>query len=443
MKRITIIGGGASGTLLAVNLIRNGGDAPLELNLIEKNSRLGRGVAYGTAHDFHLLNVPAAKMGAFPDRVEHFHEWLTANGYDYAAGDFVPRKIYGEYLRQIFAGAIAGKNPNTKINLIEDEAVDVLFERGEATVVLQSGERLPTDKIVLAFGNSLPPHISTENQEYIKSEKYFQNPWCASVGGKIAKTDDVLLIGTGLTAIDLMMSFYYGKHTGKIFALSTHGLLPAVHAPAPLYSSFAEEVLAQSKVTSLLKIVRRHIEKAENWRSVIDAMRPATQKVWQKLNLTEKRRFMRHLRRIWDVSRHRMPPQCAAILQKLQSAEQLNVLRGKIRNIETVDNKFIVTYGKNGELKVDAIINCTGSESNFTKIDLPLVKNLLAKGCIKPDDLFLGLEANSDGTLTDSRGQYSGVFFTLGTALKGTLWESTAMPEIRAQARDLALRLLA
>lgn len=443
MKRITIIGGGASGTLLAVNLMKHSENEPLEINLIEKNSRLARGVAYGTNHDFHLLNVPAAKMGAFPDQVGHFHEWLTANGYDYAAGDFVPRKIYGEYLRQVFSDAVVNKNPQTTVNLIEDEAVDVVFENREAKVVLQSGELLPSDKIVLAFGNFLPPHVPTESQDYIQSDKYFQNPWCAELSGKIAKTDDILLIGTGLTAVDIIMSLDRSGHQGNIFALSKHGLLPAVHAPAEPYPPFHDEMLAQEKVTDLLKTVRRHAAKADDWRAVIDSLRPVTQKIWGRLHPTEKRRFMRHLRRIWDVSRHRMPPECLEIVQKLQAAGQLHIGRGKIRNIEqTADGIFTITFGKNGKLEVDAVINCTGSESNFTKIDLPLVQNLLDKGFIKPDSLFLGLDAEIDGTLTDWRGQWSFVFYTLGTALKGVLWESTAMPEIRTQARDLALTLL-
>ena len=102
MKRITIIGGGASGTLLAVNLIKHSDENPIEINLVEKAGEIGCGGAFSTAQDINLLNVPAAKMGAFTDEVEHFHKWLAENDYDYAPDDFVPRKIYGEYLREVF-----------------------------------------------------------------------------------------------------------------------------------------------------------------------------------------------------------------------------------------------------------------------------------------------------------------------------------------------------
>ena len=186
MKRITIIGGGASGTLLAVNLLKNGGNEPLEINLVEKSSKVGRGVAYSTADEVHLLNVPAGKMGAFPDDIEHFHKWLCANGYEYAPTDFVPRRIYGEYLREIFADAIAQKTPNTTLNLLDDEAIDIFTAEDSALVLLQSGEVLPSHRVVLAFGNFLPPNLPTENADYASSEKYFHNAWNAENLEKIA-----------------------------------------------------------------------------------------------------------------------------------------------------------------------------------------------------------------------------------------------------------------
>lgn len=176
-KRITIIGGGATGTLLAVNLIKNSGGEPLEINLIERQNRFGRGVAYSATEDFHLLNVPAAKMGAFPDDIEHFHRWLTAKNLNFAASDFVPRRLYGEYLRELFDETTKHKNENVAVNLIDDEAVDIEIEADKAETILSSGERVESNKIVLAFGNFLPPHPKAENMDFVETEKYFQNPW--------------------------------------------------------------------------------------------------------------------------------------------------------------------------------------------------------------------------------------------------------------------------
>jgi uncharacterized NAD(P)/FAD-binding protein YdhS len=445
MKRITIIGGGASGTLLAVNLIKNCGDAPVEINLVEKSKAIGRGVAYSTAEDVHLLNVPAAKMGAFPDDIEHFHRWLAANDFDFAPGDFVPRRIYGEYLREVFADAIAGKTQNVRLNLIDDEAIDVLTDVDSALVLLASGEVLPSHRVVLAFGNFLPPNVPTENQDYVASEKYFRNAWDERIGEVIAPNDDIAIIGTGLSAVDAILTLHGRNHAGKITAISKHGWFPAIHAAASPYQPLCNELQQQTTTRGILKTVRRHCSHAENWRAVIDALRPSTQKTWLRLAATEKRKFMRHLRRIWDVSRHRMPPQCAEILQNMRNEGKLEVRRGKIRNIEIVGKKFAVEYlssGAENSFSVDAIINCIGAESNFGKIEFPLVKSLIERGEIVPDELALGLAATPDGKIISRENRASGVLSTLGTALRGVLWESTAMPEIRAQACTLSLNLL-
>ena len=450
MKRITIIGGGATGTLLAMNLIKKAGSEPLEINLIECREKFGRGVAYSTTTDVHLLNVPANKMGAFTDDIEHFYKWLVGQGYDYLPNAFVPRKIYGTYLDATLGETIENRGRNVTINLINDEAIDILTEDDSALVVLKSGEVLPSHRVVLAFGNFLPPHPKLLNQEFTAYEKYFQNPWNPANLDRIATDDDVLIIGMGLTMVDVLLSLRQRKHCGKIFAVSKSGLLPTVHSAAQIYPSFYEELAASNKVSELLKIILRHIKKAKKtgigWRAVIDSMRPHTPELWIKLPVAEKQRFMRHLRRIWDVSRHRVPPECADIINEMQSDKQFHPKSGRLRHIEkTDDGRLKVIYAVNGlrsKIRVDAIFNCMGSESNFTKVDSPLIKKLYSGGAIDSDCLALGINANPSGEIIDRSGGVSTIIYTIGTALKGILWESTAMPEIRAQTNQLALSLL-
>lgn len=443
MTTFTIIGGGATGALLAVNLIRNAGNQPITVNLIEKNSRLARGVAYSTTNEAHLLNVPANKMGAFPDDVEGFYKWLTANNYNYFSNDFVPRKIYGEYLEEVYSETIGNAGENVVVNSYNDEAVDILIENDQAQIVLKSGETIASDKVILAFGNFLPPHPRTENQEYISAGKYFQNPWDEKISEKLDSNDEVLIVGTSLTMVDTVLTLFNKRHQGKITAISTHGWLPAVHELGFVYPSFADELKDKISVSTLFKIIRRHAKNAEtqnsNWRGVIDSLRPATQSLWINLPDEEKRRFMRHSRRIWDVARHRIPVECREILRQMEDSGQLSILKGRVKKIEiTAENKFEAFYQDKGAMKniaADAVINCTGSESNFNKLDVPLVKNLLAKNYIRTDSLALGIQAAPNGKISEN-------LYTIGTALKGILWESTAMPEIRTQANQLAVQLL-
>ena len=448
MKRITIIGGGASGTLLAINLIKSANNQPLTINLIEKSRETGRGVAYGTAKDFHLLNVRANKMGAFADNIEHFSGWLQEKKYHYSPEDFVSRKIYGSYLQDVFAQSILSKPFNVSVNMFKIEAVDVINEGKKTFVLLANGDKVWSDKIVLAFGNFLPPHVRTETDDYQNSPHYLQNPWRKDIPEAIQPDANVLIIGTGLTGIDVILSLFSHNHRGKIYALSTHGLFPTVHAKPTVYPSFQSEIEAVSTVRERLKIVHWHIKKAEadggDWRAVIDILRPFTQELWKSFPQVEKLRFMRHLQRRWDVARHRMPPECWEILQDLQGKEQLEVLKGRIRRIESDENgSFEISFGKDQKVSANWIINCTGSQSNYEKIDALLVRNLMTEGEIRNDALNLGLDATADGRIINRDGEISETLLTFATAQKGILWECVAMPDIRLQAQELARKLLA
>ncbi len=394
MIRITIIGGGASGSLLAANLLRTSGDRPLEINLVEKRSMIGRGVAYSTPDEVHLLNVPAAKMGAFPDDVESFHKWLQPNGYSYEPHSFVPRKIFGEYLRQVVQTSAEAKSGRVKFNVFEDDAVDIIREDNKAHVILSSGDTLYSEKVVLAFGNFLPPDPTVSDLTFTGHPKYFRSPWTNGVYESIGNEDTVLVIGTGLSMVDVVMHLFYSAHQAKIYAISTRGLLPAVHKLGDTYPSFADELKGIDRITDVLKAVRLHIKKAEgeniDWRAVIDSLRPATQQIWMNLPVAEKKYFKQRLSRYWNVARHRMPVEARIVLDRMQSEGRLEILKGRLKKIN-FDARFDVEYRIEGiehRINVDAIINCIGSESNFEKLDEPLVKNLYSRGyekrCTQP-----------------------------------------------------------
>lgn len=450
MKRITIIGGGASGTLLAVNLLKNADVAEFELNLVERRSKIGRGVAFGTTRDSHLLNVPAGRMGAFPDDIEHFHKWLSENGHSFDSHDFVPRVKYGEYLRDVFTKATAEIPANVRLNLIDDEAVDMAVNGDSAQIMLGSGEILPSTHVILAFGNFKPPHPSVGDMSFTSSDKYFQDPWSSALYDSLDPEDSIFIVGTGLSMIDVALHLHNHGHRGKISAISTRGLLPAVHKLGFTYPSFADELMKTDRITDILKIVRRHMKSADtngsNWRAVIDSLRPATQKIWLDLPMAEKRYFKQHLSRYWNVARHRVPAEAAAVLDEMQSMGTLEILKGRLNGIQLNEGTFNIKFSTLGEehnVNADVLVNCIGSEANFSRIDSQFVKNLIARRHIRPDELAMGIDATPDGRVIDKNDAPSNVVFTLGTALKGILWESTAIPEIRSQARDLALKLLA
>lgn len=216
------------------------------------------------------------------------------------------------------------------------------------------------------------------------------------------------------------------------------------------YPSFADELEGLTRITDVVRVVRRHISEAAalgiDWRAVIDSLRPVTQTIWQRLPIAEKRYFKQHLSRHWNIARHRMPPEAAAVIDRLRADGKLTILSGRLKRIDRSNGRFAVSFSDRGRyeaLTVDAIINCIGSETDFSKVASRLVRRLIAADTIRCDELRMGLDATPDGRLIGPDGRPSERLSTLGTSLKGILWESTAMPEIRSQANALALRLLA
>ena len=453
MKTITIIGGGASGALILINILKYFPDAPVAVKWIEKSGEFGTGTAYSTDKDYHLLNVPANVMGLFHDYANDFFEWLLKKGYTYNEHDYVPRKIYGDYIKEYLFNYLKN-NDSIQLELIQTEIVDIENESEHYLLSLSNNKKIRTDSVIFATGNFLPANPALTNMDYIENPNYFRNPWSNEINQSLKRTDDILIIGTGLTMVDKILDSYHQIHKGKIYAISRNGYLPFTHYPCSRhqrYPDYTEELLNASDTNGLYSIIRHHIDKGIksgiDWRVVVDTIRPALPAIWDSLSLKEKKTFFRRVGSLWTVVRHRIPVICADIIHLLKDKKQLHILAGRIKKIEENEKGFVVSYvdRKENELKeiqVQKIINCSGPQLNPANIDSVLFRNLLNKELICVDELGLGFNATPDGKLLDKNNNIIPEFYTIGNGLKGILFESTAIPEIRVQAYNLAKDLL-
>ncbi len=450
MRHITIIGGGLSGTLLAMNLIKATPDEHVSVKLVDKRGENDLGPAYSTTEDY-LLNVPAGKMGAVSDGPEHFWDWLQNKKISCDKTDFLPRKLYRKYMHELFQNALSNKNSNISYERIKDEAVGINLINNHAQIILAGGKSITADKIVLALGNFPPRNPKLGNNEYIKSLHYIENPWNSTLINQAARDATVFFIGTGQTMVDLAVGLHKHGHKGRMIAVSRHGFLPMVHKIVDEYPSFYDKFENTGSIIDMLKIVRGEIQNAEkrgyDIRAVIDSLRPHTQVIWMKLKTDEKKRFIRHLFRYWEVVRSRIPEESNTIIDEMQSTGQLVIIGGRITDISVKEKSFEVRRDlrskKTQIIKpVDLIVNCMGPELNYNRIQSELVKNLLERGLIQPDPVNLGINAMPDGRVIHKDGTASEIFFTIGLPLRGILWECLAVPEIREHARDLSQLLL-
>lgn len=459
---VAIVGAGFSGALVAANLLRKA-EAPLRIALFEKEPRrMGRGVAYGTEDDCHLLNVPARNMSAFPDLPDHFLEWALRHSERLVDGRwvtevspsaFLPRRGYGEYIVSLLAESEGMARPGVVLERRQAEIVGIAALRNGVRLVAASGEVPIAGRAALALGNFHPRDPTVSDPDFYDDSRYIANPWDGDGFGRIAQTSSCLLIGTGLTMIDWVLSLRKRGYRGTIHVLSRRGFWPRSHRAGPPAELDGEFWRVPRTACDLLKYVRGRIRAlaadAEElpWRSVIDSLRPQTQRLWQDLPHPEKRRFLRHLRQYWDVHRHRVAPAVAASLDEWLHSGHMVQHIGWLEDCRLLDRGVQVSYKPRGgadsvSFEVDAVVNCSGSESDYRKLDSPLVGSLLQQGLARPDRCFLGLEADRDGRLIDRDGRPSSRLFTLGPPQKGILWETTAVPEIRVQAARLAETLL-
>lgn len=446
MQKIVIIGGGLSGILLSIHLLRNSDYQPSDIILIERNSPGQLGQAYSTDEPHHLLNVAAYKMSAFNDSHDHFCNWLSDNNYHYHDHTYVPRKIYRCYIQDLLKSELERPAQKGKYTFIQDTAVDITA--GEQMVLLASGRKIPFDKVVLAVGNYQATSLPLPDNAYQKHPGYFASAWGDSLYRDLAANKRVFIIGTGLTMVDTVLSLHAQQHQGSITALSTHGFIPSPHQPSAPYPLSGEYFSKTNTLQAALNIVNSHLKKARKqqiaWHAVIDAVRPYMQQIWTNLPNAEKKKFMEHLRHIWGVARHRMPPECAQVIHQQLAQQKLSVLAGRIKGIRlNTAGGFDVTYQERGTREqhtmiADIIINCMGPESNYTKIQDPLIRQLLTKGMIQTDALKLGINCTPAGVVIDNEGKQSPCMFTLGPPAKGILWEITSVPDIRVAAARLA-----
>jgi uncharacterized NAD(P)/FAD-binding protein YdhS len=450
MTRIAIIGAGLSGRLLALNLFRRASSSDC-IYMVDRNETSAMGPAYSSDEDYLLLNVPACKMGAYSQDPEHFLKWARSKGLPAGPWDFLPRKLFRDYIFAQLQEAQQDSKDCPSLEYLTCEVSDIEISEQGAKLQLTGRDPFMVDKVVLALGNFPPRHPQIRNRAALSSGRYIQVPWTPGIFDSLEAGETVVFIGTGQTTIDLVIALHRRGHKGRMLALSRRGLLPLVHRGFDPYPSFYEEMRDAKRLLDVFRTIRKHLELAEaqgiDPRAVIDSLRPDTQIIWQSLADEEKRRFLRHLFRYWEIIRSRIPPESEALIEEMQKSGQLEIIAGRladlVENEAGMEVRWFSTAGK-GEQVVQAalVINCIGPESDYERVEQPLVKNLLRRGLISPGPANLGINSKPNGTLIGRDGQVSESLFTLGSTMRGVLWEVLAIPEIRLQAEQLAVSLL-
>jgi uncharacterized NAD(P)/FAD-binding protein YdhS len=455
MFDVLIIGGGFSGTALAVQCLRRAQGRPLRLALLERRGEPGHGVAYGTTSPQHVLNVPAGRMSLLPEVPEDFLRYAAAQDAVVTTGSFVRRSVYGAYLRSRLREAEQGAAPAT-LSRIAGAAADIARAAGGWQVSLADGQKLGAAQVVLANGNQAPARLPAA-EALAADPRYIPDPWRVAALERVPLDQPLLLVGTGLTMVDVALELKRRGMTGAMVALSRRGLMPTAHrhhAGPALEPTALLQLLhtGPAQMRRYLRVTRLCIEELASrgidWRDVLSSLRPSTARLWQSLPETERRRFLRHLQPYWDVHRHRLAPDVAEALQRLQQGGQLQVEAARLTRLEDAGTGLLAEWRPRRRalrrmLQVGGVVNCTGPETRLHRSSDPLIRRMLQQGLLSPDPLHLGVQTDQHGALLDGEGRASADLSYLGPMLRARDWECTAVPELSVQASRLAQRLMA
>ncbi|WOJ91361.1 FAD-dependent oxidoreductase [Methylocapsa polymorpha] len=447
VKHVVIVGGGASGVLMAAHLLRADPEN-LRVTLIERGGALGRGLAYATSNPAHVLNVRAANMSAFADDPDHFWRWIAQSAGASIPGQldrssFAPRALYGRYLESLLDPYRSRDGEARPLDRIVAEA-RALSETPEGVeVTLDDGSICPGDLLILACGHE----AEDKNRDAI-----YASPWRPPLAAGLPRDAPVLILGSGLTMVDAVLSLLDEGHLGEIVAISRHGLLPQVHRPVDPLPFDAADVPFGTSLGYLWRWFRQQtqwaIDRGGDWRSVVDGIRPHTQKIWRHLPQESRRRFLEHARSWWNVHRHRMAPEIAARLKAAMTSRQLKIVAGKLGGVARTDSGATVEYRPRGERRIETlnvarIFDCRGLAPDPADTRNPILRSLLDQGLARPDPLGIGLDVDANCALIAQSGKASQRILAVGPLTRAALWEIVAIPDIRVQAAQIAAELTA
>ncbi len=428
---VAVIGGGFSGSLVCAQLDRRG---PPDLSVcLFEDRETGRGAAYGARHRELLLNTRARAMSAFPDDPNHFVRWLGSRA---TPDDFVSRRLYGEYVAEIARAAFVRPRFSTVNNRVR-----AIERAGRAfAVTTTSGTRFLARTVVLATGNALPDDDFLP-RALVRNPGYVGDPWRFNyglVGGH------VLLVGSGLTALDVLVALEACGHRGSVHLVSRHGRFPEVHRER-LIPLDVGPMLDASDARSLLRSFRRQVREAArrgfDWRAVVDAVRPEGEALWKVLSVRERRRFDRHLRAHWERHRHRAPHQVDDVRERYRTSGRLFVYEGRVASFRTGLVRIEPARGEPVTLRPDWIVNCTGPGRRRLFKDA-LFEGALQSGLLVREPVGLGIRVDAEHAAIDGNGAPVRGLWVAGPLARGSRFEATAVPELRVMAQSVAANAL-
>ncbi len=438
---VVVVGAGFSSIATVCNLLDQLTPSAT-VAVIGDDPGYGRGTAYRTELYLHRLNVPAGRMSMFVDRPDAFVEWLRDHKRPLAQGDYASRQDYGLYVRDTLAGLLRSKRDHCRVDFVKAKATGCV-ERYDSVLgfLLDNGDEIAGRNVVLCLGvgsAQLPADLADLSSS--AKRHVIENPWRLSWLHRVEPQDRVCILGSGLTMIDQVLALQARGFRGHIDVLSRRGLAPLGHKRKPMPPAAVDVGALPKSIAGILHALRAIARHEEDWRNVMDGLRPQTQALWQGLSQAERRRFLRHALPWWNIHRHRVAPDVFERFRGLVRAGQVEFHAGFLKTVREAPAMSLCYRvrgsGETRTLQADWIVNCTGMERSGISHS-PLLREMERQKLIRPDPLRLGIDVDARSR-SQARPELRTPIYVVGALSAGQFWEITAVPDIRLQARAVA-----
>ncbi len=456
--RVAVIGGGFCGAFFAAQLAEYS-TTPLAISVIEPRARLGGGVAYSTEDPAHRVNVPASRMTLFPENPNDFDSWLRQGAeleddpeaIWQGGAAFPHRAAFGRYVAELIASRQKTR-PHAPITHIRGKAIAVRREGRGFRLTLLDDRELGVDVIIVATSHP-PPGVPARLATALAGDpRLIADPWAPDALAEISRDAKVTVIGTGLTMADVVASLDRRGHIGQITAFSRRGQLSRGHAKVPPPVPFERFKTSPLPTTALalLQAVRQQVAAATAWpwQSVFDDLRANGQRIWQRMDIEEQSRFLRHLRVYWDTHRYRIAPQAEAVLQRKRQDGSLVVLAATLRHVEPVPEHISLAVQPRHQAQdrlmkiiAERVVVTTGPEHGAAIARNPILASMAAQGLITSDPLGLGLAVDAKSHAVGANGVIAPDVFVVGPLARGRFGELMGLPQVAEQPDAVAAHI--
>ena len=263
----------------------------------------------------------------------------------------------------------------------------------------------------------------------------------------------MLVLGAGLSALDVVALLEARGFEGGVTILSRRGLLPRAHlsplrgaTPLPREAVDAAPTDLRGLIAWVRATVRAHEARGEPWQLGIDSLRPHVERLYRRLSPADRARFVRSVRPYWDVLRHRAPADALALVEALGRADRLEVLAGRVARCapeaHALDVELTLVNAPARRDRYAAIVRCIGPALEPSEAETPLVRALVASGLGAADPAGLGIVTDDEGRVVGASGAPSERILAVGAVRRASSWETTSVPDIAVHALAVAKRLV-